>query len=572
MKAVDRTTGDPAGAWTIDIGERRASSPWLAASADGSRLYVLPQVWDQPFPTAEQTKTAYFVFALPEMREIERRFNERTPIDERFYPFRAERGPDGDTFYAINGGYYGDPLRVEFFSLDSGTVTDRVELGFGTGFEISQQTAVSADGRLLYIFDSTSGKLATVDLVERRLVGTATVDMSIVQGSRGSLLGRAWDAVKGVFVEGAAAKIPFTGSMQISPDGSRLYAIGISGRDEVPDGVLVIDTSSWQVVDHWLAGEHPIQIVSSTGGRYLYALMVPWANQGDSGMRIIDTTRGEEVVVNDDLRNIAGAYGTYSVAEIYRDDWGVSPVIAGVDPGDLAVPEKVDPYATMSVRVSSDAVIAGDPVTVELRYLDPETGDPITEDADDVRYDEPQHIRALMSKNNSNTTEQTIVLARSEYGVYRGAAVLPSPGTWTVQVIAEREGEPSRYASIRDAVVVQPTQLGTDGRRYKLAVELAEPPAQSEQQSAVRVSIVDAETGAPLPNDVELAGGMPETMAGSATLEARAVTSADLRPTGHGVYEGYFTFFASGRWSIAVNFPQDGLRAGGVSAGVVVVE
>ena len=340
----------------------------------------------------------------------------------------------------------------------------------------------------------------------------------------------------------------------------------------MPNGVLVIDTETWQVVEHWLAGEHPIQLITGGGGRYLYAMTVAWANQGQSGMRIIDTTTGEEVVVSDELRNAGSAYNTHSVAEIYRDTWGVSPAIAGVDPDDLSVPRETVPFAKMSVSVSTETTMAGGPVTVELRYLDPETGEPIAENTDDPRFDEPIYVRALMSKDHANTTEQTIVLARSAYGVYRGAAVLPTAGSWSIQVIAERDGEPSRYASLRDAVVVQPVLMGDDGRRYMLAVELADSPAHAEQETLVRVSIVDAETGAMIPEDVDLADGMPDEMDGSATLEARAMTTADLIAIEHGVYEGAYNFFAAGRWNISVNFPQDGIRSGGVAAGVVVVE
>jgi hypothetical protein len=114
--------------------------------------------------------------------------------------------------------------------------------------------------------------------------------------------------------------------------------------------------------------------------------------------------------------------------------------------------------------------------------------------------------------------------------------------------------------------------MGDDGRRYMLAVEVADPPAHAEHETLIRVSIVDAETGALLPEGVELAGGMPEEMASSATLEARAVTTASLLPTVHGVYKGSFNFFSPGRWNISANFPQDGIRSGGVPAGVVVVE
>jgi hypothetical protein len=289
-------------------------------------------------------------------------------------------------------------------------------------------------------------------------------------------------------------------------------------------------------------------------------------------MRIVDTTTGDEVVVSDELRDAGTAYNSYSVAEIYRDAWGVRPAIAGIEKDDLAVATKLDPYAKMSVRVSVASVMAGDPVTIELRYLDPRTDEPINEDTDGIRYSEPGHVRALLSKNSSNATEQTVVLARSSYGVYRGAAVLPAAGNWSIQVIAELDGEPNRYASLRDAVVVQPVLMGNDGRRYMLSITPVEQPVRSQQESRVRISIVDAETGAPLPADVDLAGGMPEKMDGSALLEQRAVTTASLTPTSHGVYEGSFTFFAAGRWNISVNFPQDGSRSGGIAAGVVVVE
>ncbi|MGH9173436.1 MAG: YncE family protein, partial [Vicinamibacterales bacterium] len=315
VRAYDTASGQPAGSWEIDSGDPhtklKAGTPWLSAAPDGSRLDILTEVWDVEYPSANQTRTAFFSFALPEMRETRRVIQEwDTPVDERFIIWNAQRAPDGRALYSVNGGYYNDPLRVDFFDLDSGAVSERIELGFAAGIEISQQTAVSPDGRLLYVFDATSGELATVDLVARRLVGTATVDLSIVQGSSGSLLGRAWQAVAGLFVEEAAAKIGFSGAMQLSPDGSHLYAIGIDQRTSSPSGVLVINTSTWQVVEHWLAGEHPVKLIASGDGRYLYALTVNWGNEGESGLRIVDTTTGDEAIWRSESQRAAIAYNT----------------------------------------------------------------------------------------------------------------------------------------------------------------------------------------------------------------------------------------------------------------------
>ncbi len=297
-----------------------------------------------------------------------------------------------------------------------------------------------------------------------------------------------------------------------------------------------------------------------------------WSNQGTTGVRVFDTGTGQEVVVQDDLREVASPYWTYALTDMYTTTWGVTPPVAGVDPEDLQPSTRTVPYARMDVSISASTVLAGQPVTVELRYLDPVTGEPIVEVNNDVRYDEPDHVRALVTDRNTNEPVQTIVLARSATGVYRGAAVLPGVGIWSLQVVAETADEPSRYVTLRDAVVVQPTLMGDDGRRYMLAVEVADPPARIEQDALVRVAVVDAETGSPLPDDVQLVDGMPDEMVGSATLEARAVTSATLAAISHGMYEGHCTFFAAGRWQIAVNFPQDGIRSGGVPVGVVVVE
>ncbi|HYI15646.1 MAG TPA: hypothetical protein VEX37_09655, partial [Thermomicrobiales bacterium] len=576
IHAYDIETGFETGSWQVgadpDWASRQAGTPWIAASPDGKYLQFVTQLWDDT-ATTPQPETALVSFALPEMRETQRMIlEESVPADERFQPWNSAFTPDGKTLYSINGGYYNDPLRVDFFDPATGAFVDRVDLNFGTAFEISQQTGLSHDGRRLYIFDAVSSRLAVVDLVARQLVTSATVDTSIVGSSDRSLLGRAWDALGSLFVTDAAAKISFWGDMQLSPDGSRLYAIGIDAQSSAPAGVLVIETSGWQVVDHWLADQHPIKLILSGDGSRLYALTTFWSNQGMTGARVFDTATGEEVVANDDFRQVASPYWTYALTDMYTATWGVMPPVVGVDTDDLQPPARAVPYARMDVSVSASTTLAGQSVTVELRYLDPTTGEVVTEGDDDVRFAEPDHVRALVSDRNTNETVQTIVLARSGSGVYRGAAVLPGAGVWSLQVVAETADEPSRFVTLSDAVVVQPALMGDDGRRYMLAVEVADPPVRAEQEALIRVTIVDAETGAPLPEGVDLAGGTPEAMTGSATLEARAVTTADLRPTGHGVYEGSYNFFAPGRWNISANFPQDGIRAGGVPAGLVVVE
>jgi hypothetical protein len=577
IHAYDIETGANAGTWEVgsdpDWASRNAGTPWLAASPDGQYLHLMSQVWDSTSATA-QPQTTFVSFALPEMRETQRMLlEESVPADKRFFPWNSAFTPDGKTLYTINGGYANDPLRVDFFETATGAFVDRVELDFGSAFEISQQTGLSHDGRRLFIFDAVSSRMAVVDLVARQLVTSATVDTSTIGSADRSLLGRAWDALGNLFVTDAAAKIAFRGQMQLSPDGSRLYAIGINPQTSAPTGVLVIETTNWQVVDHWLDDQHPIKLILSGDGAYLYALTTGWANQGMTGARVFETATGAELVLDDDLRRVATPYWTYALTDMYAATWGVVPPVVGVDPNDLHPSTRTEPYARMDVSISASAILTGQPVTVELRYLNPGTGEPVT-DGDDVRYDEPDHVRALVFERNqgAGATEQTIVLARSSTGVYRGAAVLPGVGVWSLQVVAETTGEPSRFVTRDDAIVVQPVLMGDDDRRYMLAVDVVEPPARAGQDVPIRVRIIDAETGEPIPDAVTLASGMPDAMMGTATLQARAITTADLTASGHGTYEGEFSFFSSGNWIISLNFPQDGVSSGGVSAGVVVVE
>jgi hypothetical protein len=184
-----------------------------------------------------------------------------------------------------------------------------------------------------------------------------------------------------------------------------------------------------------------------------------------------------------------------------------------------------------------------------------------------VRYSPPDHIRAILTRGSNIASAITVVLTNAGYGVYHGSALLTEPGVWDVSVISERVNEPNRRAVLTGGVTVQSAYMGTDGRRYILAVTTDPAEPRVEQQFTVSVSFRDAETGAALPEGVTVAGDMPEKM--NASFFFAGVTSATLSPVAHGVYSGTATLFASGSWTAQVDFPQDGVRSGSVKVGVI---
>ena len=133
-------------------------------------------------------------------------------------------------------------------------------------------------------------------------------------------------------MQDAAAKVYFQGTMQFSPDGARLYAISVNGNgiDGSPDGVLVIDTHNWQVLDKWANDSAPVQLEQSADGRTLFVYSDSGYSNGQaSALLLVDTASGATTTTLD-MRNAATTARPSTLwPSIYHDNWGQAPAMAG---------------------------------------------------------------------------------------------------------------------------------------------------------------------------------------------------------------------------------------------------
>jgi hypothetical protein len=167
-------------------------------------------------------------------------------------------------------------------------------------------SVVSPDGRALFVLDPAAGKLTRVDTTSGE---TATGNGPVALADPGPLaaLGR-WLAPV------AAAKSFLVSSVVLSPDGSRVYAIGVKDGVESRDfpgsaGVLVFDAASLELLDTYAPTADFVSIAIDPSGRFLYAAGLPGfderggrrTGQGAS-ITVFDTTDGS-------VRLIAGQLG-----------------------------------------------------------------------------------------------------------------------------------------------------------------------------------------------------------------------------------------------------------------------
>jgi len=198
-------------------------------------------------------------------------------------------GLDGGTCVG-SGGPAGFATATTYFEIcygDSGPVVRRVEvsgralgdtaLGGNTAGGFGLGTVVDKMHHLLFVWDPFGRHLERVDLATGQITGRGTLPTA--SASAGPLADVA-HAIGAWLAPAVAAKMYINPSLAISPDGSRLFAIGTATADPLTPGggstgVWVFDTSSLVTVAHWAPVADYVSLTLNEDGSLLLVAGMP---------------------------------------------------------------------------------------------------------------------------------------------------------------------------------------------------------------------------------------------------------------------------------------------------------
>lgn len=176
--------------------------------------------------------------------------------------------PDGGTWLACSRG---PQLTVLRRITAEGSVLPDVRIAGAEGIN-GDTTALSQDGSALFIWNPASATLTRVDL--------ATGETTRGDGLSARLDGGPLAAIGQWLAPTAAAKSLLRGSVIVSPDGTRVYAIGV--KDGVDDrditgsaGVFVFDAATLATLGVWPPTADFVSLTVSADGRFVYAAGLP---------------------------------------------------------------------------------------------------------------------------------------------------------------------------------------------------------------------------------------------------------------------------------------------------------
>lgn len=543
--ALDRVDGLERRRWQTGVADQWIRP--LQIRVVGTQLYLLAMDVGPPartMPRPDQQLVLYR-FRLPD--GVEDAHAVPVQIGVGGAPWPTQPTPDGRGLYALGATYSGHSVAVYFLDLATVSV-EKLDLPLVAPRTdwLPYEQGPSADGRHLFVLAPTLGQLVSVDLVNRRVEQVVPIGESLQAALPPTLGGQLWGLLSGLFVQAADAKSPFVGTLQLSPDGSRLYGVGMTAdtHESRGAGVVVIDTHQWRLVSRWLPRVEPSQILLSGGGSHLLVQEPPWAAAPTAGaVHVLDATTGTELSVSHPLPRAV----LHSVAELYRATYGSSSSASEAP----AQPELL-PLASLTVTADPPATVAGRPVRIEARFVDPRTGQTVRPELPGVRFDPPTRVTARMLRNSVDDQGVVVTLQPSDFGVYQGSVQLPntasgSPGNWTLRAEATWP-DGLRRVEVQDAVVVRPTFVGTDGRSYALQLTAEGPKPRIDQDIQLRAAFVDAETGAVLPAGVALVEGLPDRV--EIACYGQGVTARVFGAVDHGVYAGTVHLWAPGTWRV----------------------
>ena len=430
---LDQETGNRVDGWPVNIAGRVANDVRVLRPPESKHIYVFAITQAQPALTG-QMHISFYGYEVETGAQVHGKTLGETESRRVLYIYRNQVTVDGrslvGTTYRNNTG----ELAVQFFDLFTATVQPPVPVPFTVeGNREPVQEAISHDGRWLYIFSPLSAEVAIVDVQQRSLRGIIPLDVQIP------------GVIGAVNLQDA--------TMQISPDGSRIYAIGAQGSTDTA-GVWVIDTTSWQLTHHWLPASSPARILLSGDGSTLY---VHESTGSTAHGRIIglDTATGE-TLFHEDLGFLpdSTSIDLMSLAALYRKQFGRSPAVEGLQPEDNRAYTSLP---RIEASMTMPEIAAGDEIGIRVRFVDPVSGNMLTESQSKARYEPPPGVRAILRDLSGESRDIVLELGRRGYAEYTGLATVDAPGNWSLILVNDWSNTGQLITTHATLKVIAPT-------------------------------------------------------------------------------------------------------------------
>jgi DNA-binding beta-propeller fold protein YncE len=141
----------------------------------------------------------------------------------------------------------------------------------GSGGIDTDPTAVSADGSTLFVWDPHATKLSRVEIAS----GEVTSGSGTARSGSGPMV-----ALGNWLAPAVAAKSWLRSGLAVSPDGTRVYALGVRDGGSGPEtagsaGVFVFDAATLEPATVWQPTADYVSIAVSADGRLVYAAGLP---------------------------------------------------------------------------------------------------------------------------------------------------------------------------------------------------------------------------------------------------------------------------------------------------------
>ena len=202
----------------------------LALASNGAKLFVVNQLGNSVsvIDASSNTVTATIPVAA--------------------WPYHALISPDGSTLFVA---HFSDDRQVSVIDTRTSSVVAKIEVG---GWFCSpcapESMAITPDGRQLYVAVPESKSVAVIDIAKRRVATTINVGLQKLEGNSMAMMsdGRTLYISPGSGIisaidttsDAVVATLRADGTLSLTPDGKKLYAVG--------SAVSVIDTASNKVI------------------------------------------------------------------------------------------------------------------------------------------------------------------------------------------------------------------------------------------------------------------------------------------------------------------------------------